>query len=130
MLILAIRSDQAEAELLLFNDYQKIDEIKWLAHRILADTLHLKIKELLTRNNLNWPAINGIICFIGPGSFTGLRIGISVANALAYSLSIPIIGGKNHNWQTASIAKLLTGQNQKILIPEYGHQAHITLPQK
>ena len=31
---------------------------------------------------------------IGPGSFTGLRVGVSVANALGYSLNIPVNGKK------------------------------------
>lgn len=38
---------------------------------------------------------SGIICVIGPGSFTGIRIGITVANTLAYSWKIPIIGVSN-----------------------------------
>ncbi len=36
--------------------------------------------------------LNGIVVSIGPGSFTGLRIGVSVSKGLSFSLGIPIVG--------------------------------------
>ena len=36
--------------------------------------------------------LQGIEVETGPGSFTGLRVGVSVANSLAYSLGIPVNG--------------------------------------
>jgi tRNA threonylcarbamoyl adenosine modification protein YeaZ len=36
--------------------------------------------------------LEGVIVCLGPGSFTGIRIGLSVANAFAWSLNIPIVG--------------------------------------
>lgn len=38
--------------------------------------------------------LTGIEVEKGPGSFTGIRVGVSVANALGYSLSIPVNGKK------------------------------------
>ena len=38
--------------------------------------------------------LQGIEVEIGPGSFTGLRVGVSVANALGFSLGIPVNGKK------------------------------------
>lgn len=38
--------------------------------------------------------IDGIEVETGPGSFTGIRVGVSVANALGYSLGIPVNGKK------------------------------------
>jgi len=96
----------------------------------LAETLHAKIQELLKNQNKDWADIQGIIIFKGPGSFTGLRIGMSVANALAYSLSVPIIGTIGDNWQTQGIENLLTGKSDKVAVPEYGSEAHITAPRK
>jgi tRNA threonylcarbamoyl adenosine modification protein YeaZ len=48
------------------------------------------IQEVLEKANLELKDLTGIKVNIGPGSFTGLRVGVSVANALAYSLKIPV----------------------------------------
>ncbi|QQG43541.1 MAG: hypothetical protein HYW45_00790 [Candidatus Daviesbacteria bacterium] len=40
--------------------------------------------------NSNWKILTGIEVETGPGSFTGLRVGVSVANALGLSLGIPV----------------------------------------
>ncbi|MDO8619235.1 MAG: tRNA (adenosine(37)-N6)-threonylcarbamoyltransferase complex dimerization subunit type 1 TsaB [Candidatus Daviesbacteria bacterium] len=52
------------------------------------------ILKLLKTENCELKTLQGIEVEIGPGSFTGLRVGVSVANALGYSLSIPVNGKK------------------------------------
>ncbi|MCA9349400.1 tRNA (adenosine(37)-N6)-threonylcarbamoyltransferase complex dimerization subunit type 1 TsaB [Candidatus Saccharibacteria bacterium] len=123
--ILLIRTDKPESELYL-NDQSVI----WRAHRELSDTILLKIKELLDAQGLSYTSIEGIGVFEGPGSFTGLRIGITVANTLAYGLNVPIVGEQGDAWQTLAVAKLEAGQDQKIVKPFYGREARITQPRK
>ncbi|MEI9913483.1 MAG: tRNA (adenosine(37)-N6)-threonylcarbamoyltransferase complex dimerization subunit type 1 TsaB [Candidatus Saccharibacteria bacterium] len=130
MIILSLKTDQPESEFALFNDHERVAEIKYLAHKDLADTIHLKIVELLKSQNLDWQNIEGVICFKGPGSFTGLRIGLSVANSLAYGLDIPIVGEQDNDWQTKAINKLLQKQNDKTVMPFYGAEPNITKPKK
>lgn len=130
MIILTIKTDQPEAQIALFNDYSKIKTNSWVAHKQLADTIHLKIKELLEQNNINFKDISGIVGYMGPGSFTGLRIGLTVANTIAYGLNIPIVGFNGDSWQNDGIKALLGNNNHKIVIPEYGREANITLPKK
>ena len=50
------------------------------------------IGELLQIYNHRFGKLKGIEVETGPGSFTGLRVGVSVANALGFSLGIPVNG--------------------------------------
>lgn len=130
MKILAIRTDKPEAELYVYESQKKLAEIKWQAHRQLAKTIHKKINEILDVSSISLKDINGIVCFKGPGSFTGLRIGLSVANALASAQAIPIVARSGKNWLKQAVDDLLTGKNDKIVTPEYGAPAKTTSPKK
>ncbi len=50
------------------------------------------IIDLLKENNLSVKDINEIEVYPGPGSFTGLRVGVSIASALSFALNIPVNG--------------------------------------
>ncbi len=128
MIILTIRTDKPEAELGLFEDDTQLAYKTWQAHKQLSVTIHTKIKELLQQNLKNWQDIEGVVCFKGPGSFTGLRIGLTVGNSLAANLNIPVVSTAGENWQKQGITRLLDGKNEKIAMPEYGRDAHITMP--
>ncbi len=129
-MILGLRTDKPEAELYLFNNAQQVDHLAWHAHRELSDTLLIKIDELLNTNTLDKSDLTGIIIYQGPGSFTGLRIGISVANALAYSLNIPIAAAAGETWIQKCLEDITHNNQPEVVIPEYGSEAHITQPRK
>lgn len=82
MLILTIRTDKPEAEIGLCNGDKQLAYETWQAHRLLAETLHRKVEDLLASQSKTVDDIEGLVGFQGPGSFTGLRIGLSVVNAL------------------------------------------------
>lgn len=130
MKIISIKTDTIVAEVGLWDDSKLIIDEKWEAHRQLADTIHIKLREVLEHNKLGWSDIAGVVVYRGPGSFTGLRIGMSVANALAYSLNIPIVATNGENWQLVGIENLLSGANERIVLPEYGAEPNITAPKK
>lgn len=50
------------------------------------------IVELLKRHDLDFYGLTEITVNTGPGSFTGLRVGVAVANALGFTLHIPVNG--------------------------------------
>lgn len=56
-----------------------------------AEKLHVFIEEILAEANLKFSDINAIAVSQGPGSYTGLRIGVSAAKGLCYALDIPLI---------------------------------------
>lgn len=71
----------------------------WLAQDIdfqKAQIVLPLIDKLLKRHKLSIQDIDRIEVNTGPGSFTGLRVGISVANTLAWVCNIPINGKKQH----------------------------------
>lgn len=130
MLILTLRTDKPEAEIGLYKDGQKLAYETWEAHRQLAETLHSKIKILLASKRLTIQDLEGITVFQGPGSFTGLRIGLSVANALAYGLSLPVVTAQDQAWIEDGLAKLASGADEQPVVPEYGAPVHVTVPKK
>jgi tRNA threonylcarbamoyladenosine biosynthesis protein TsaB len=129
MIILTLRTDKPEAEIGLFDDQKQLAYVTWQAHRQLAETLHQKINQTLAANHKTFGDVGGIVVFSGPGSFTGLRIGVSVANALAYSLNCPVVGVKDADVKTG-ITRLLSGGSDKMVLPEYGSPVHITTQKK
>lgn len=130
-MILTIRTDKPEAEIGIFGpDGVQLEYQVWYAHRELADTLLGKINDLLASRQKDFTALKGIVVFQGPGSFTGLRIGITVANALAYGQDIPVVGATGDNWVQAGLQSLTEGANDRIVLPEYGAEANITVQKK
>lgn len=131
MRVLTIRTDKPEAEIGLYDDDKQVAYITWEAHRQLAETIHKKIVMLLEERAVDLSDLEGVIVFEGPGSFTGLRIGITVGNALAYSLNIPIVGVQTEDtWIERGLQRLTDGENQQRVIPFYGAPVHITPPKK
>jgi len=130
MLLLTIRTDKPDAEVGLYNDEKQLAYEAWQAHRELSSTIHLKIKDLLESQHKTYGDLGGIVCFQGPGSFTGLRIGITIADGFAYGLDIPIVATQGDNWISSGIAKLKAGENERIALPHYGAPVHITQQKK
>ena len=57
-----------------------------------AERINVFIEEVLDEAGLEIQAVQAVAVGIGPGSFTGLRIGLSAAKGLCYALDVPIIG--------------------------------------
>ena len=125
-MILTIRTDNQQAEIGLFS--KSGDELtykKWQAHRQLSSTILVVIKELLSSQKIDFKDLAGVIFYEGPGSFTGLRIGASVANAL--QLSCANVSGEN--WIKTGLEMLGNGAKD-IATPSYGSEPHTTVPKK
>lgn len=103
---------------------------EWEAGRGLAKGLLAYLEAVLAEADGDFQALQGIGVMKGPGSFTGLRIGLTVANTLADSLKIPIVGETGESWQERALERLKAGQSDQIVLPLYGAEAHITQPRK
>ncbi|PIZ63663.1 tRNA (adenosine(37)-N6)-threonylcarbamoyltransferase complex dimerization subunit type 1 TsaB [Candidatus Saccharibacteria bacterium CG_4_10_14_0_2_um_filter_52_9] len=130
MLTLTIRTDNPQAELGLYQDGKRLAFTTWEAHRQLAETIHFKIKQLLETEQLSLKDLKGIMIYEGPGSFTGLRIGASVANALAYALNIDVVGATGKDWTASGVKVLASGKAGQYAVPNYGAPARTTTQKK
>ncbi len=128
-MILCLRTDGSLPELYLYNDESKlIKEFTWQADRKLADELLPTIQQFLSDNDVELADLKGIIVFTGEGSFTGLRIGTTVANTLAYSNGIPIVSSSGKNWITLGLKKLSKAKAGEFITPKYSSEPNITKP--
>lgn len=115
---------------LAFYEQSFIARDEWEAGRDLAENLLGYLKEQLELRGKSWDDITGIGVYKGPGSFTGLRIGLAVLNTLADARQIPIVGATNDDWQQQAIGRLEAGEDEQIVMPLYGREANITKPRK
>jgi tRNA threonylcarbamoyladenosine biosynthesis protein TsaB len=130
MLALTIRTDNPEAEIGLYEDGKKLAYDSWHAHRELSATLLSRIEDLLKGQDKTLKDLNGVVCFQGPGSFTGLRIGLTVADTLVYGLSLPIVAAMEEGWIQTGLERLQAGEDDRIALPHYGAPVHITQQKK
>lgn len=103
---------------------------EWQADRTLAKGLLGYLQSKLQEQSKAFADITGIGVYQGPGSFTGLRIGLTVLNTIADSQRIPIVGAQGDDWQQQALQRLNAGENDQIVLPLYGSEAHITTPRK
>ena len=89
---LAIDTSTGTASLALVQDDGVLAELTWRCGQNHTTQLLTHLVHLLNLTKLNLQSARGIIVARGPGSFNGLRVGLSTAKGLAFSLGIPIIG--------------------------------------
>jgi tRNA threonylcarbamoyladenosine biosynthesis protein TsaB len=128
-MILLLDTSTPTCKLLLVDgDWRQ--EKEWEAGRTLAKGLLGFLEQELTGAGKTWQDLTGIGVFQGPGSFTGLRIGMTVLNTMADALAIPIVATTGKDWQEEAVSKLRAGENDRLALPLYGGEANITKPRK
>lgn len=89
------------------------------------------IDALLIDEGVSMSTVKGIIVVSGPGGFTSLRIGLSVANAFGWALGIPVVGVEKKEGATTKEEYVQEGlqkipQNFQPVMPQYGREPNIT----
>jgi tRNA threonylcarbamoyladenosine biosynthesis protein TsaB len=128
-MIILLDSSTALCKIILV-DGNWCQEYKWESHMTLAKWLLGYVDKILKEHSKTWTDISAIGVFEGPGSFTGIRIGLTVMNTVADAQKIPIVGGRGDDWQGEVLGKIHAGENEKIVLPFYNRDANITIPRK
>ncbi len=89
---LAIDTSTDTASLALVQDDEVLAELTWRCGQNHTTQLLPHLSHLLNRTELSLQSVSGVIVARGPGSYNGLRVGISTAKGLVFSLGIPIVG--------------------------------------
>lgn len=88
---LAVNTSQSRAEIVLYQEPVNFIKKDWSREKAHSEVITQEYLELLKQANLQQNQIKKIYCVVGPGSFTGLRVGVSFCKTLAYSLSVPLV---------------------------------------
>ncbi len=81
-----------------------------LVRERVGENLVAEVGALLKEVGAPLAALTGIAVLTGPGSFTGLRVGITVANVLAHELGIPVLGLRLDEWWAYRLPKKSRGR--------------------
>ena len=89
---LAIDTSTETASIALVREDEVLAELTWRSRQNHSVELLPNLEHLLRQFDLSPQALTGIVVARGPGSFNGLRVGISAAKGMAFSLGVPIVG--------------------------------------
>ena len=101
-------------------------KIKWFEKETdkQSEDLLVFLDKILKDKKLKIGDIDAILVNIGPGSFTGVRVGVTVANTLSWSLEIPVLGYRDGQINTVldKIKSIKNKKFSKITLPYYGEK--------
>ena len=91
-MLLAVDTSTAQLGLALYDGAQIVGEYAWRSSQRHTIELAPAISELLTRCDITMDDIRALGVALGPGSFTSLRVGLSLVKGLALSRHLPLVG--------------------------------------
>lgn len=91
-MLLAIDTSTRNVGIAIYDGIQVLSETIWASHDYHTVELAPAIAETLTRAGLEIQNLKLLAVATGPGSFTGLRIGLAVVKGIALACHLPIIG--------------------------------------
>jgi len=90
--VLAIDTATRYAGLAIYDGHSVLSELTWRANQNHTITLMPNLIRMLAQQGLSITGLAGLAVALGPGSFTGLRIGLAVAKGLALARGLPLVG--------------------------------------
>lgn len=126
MLLLAIETSGMDGSLALLRDGQLLGERQLDRQRRHARTLVSEVRELLREHHFEPRDCSCLAVSIGPGSFTGLRVGITFAKTFAYATGAKLIGVETFDALAAGVRVttprlqvVMNAQREELFLGEY-----------
>ncbi len=135
-LILHIETAVQSASVCLSDGETVIDTAVNPSEKESAAWLHPAIQTLLQRHHLTPAALQAVAVSAGPGSYTGLRVGMSAAKGLCYALSIPLISINTLQLMAAAVKEppegllcpMIDARRMEVFTALYNASLHEVLP--
>lgn len=108
MLLFAIDTSSTMVSVALLADKKKVYFKQQFMERGQGEVLFPMIQELLTYSNQYMMDVTGVAAAVGPGSFTGVRIGLATAKAIGLALNVPVYGVTNFEAVSFGLLKPVT----------------------
>jgi len=128
MILMIDTSDFLAKIALLGDNFSIISERNCKLEGMLSDNLLIEIDKLLKESKATKNRVEKIFVNHGPGSYTGLRIGVTAANFLGYSLNVPVFGFDSKHEMKIPKNKLNERNFMGPIVPYYQKPPHITKP--
>ncbi len=84
-----------------------------------SNDLLIIISAILAKEKISLQNINALLVHTGSGSYTGVRIGVTTANTLAWSLNKPVYGFSDENLDKVLSQVIPSDQFNSIILPTY-----------
>ena len=91
-MLLAIDTSTAQVGLALYDGTQVLSEMTWTTRQHHTTELAPALSGLLSRCGVSMDMVNALGVAVGPGSFTSLRVGLSLVKGIALARHMPVIG--------------------------------------
>ena len=101
----------------LAKDGKVVDKISYEAWQRQSEMMVTEVGNILKRNNVENKDLDGVVVGIGPGSYTGVRIGVTIAKTIAYALKIKVYAKsslsllKHQEFQTICVFNARSGRS-------------------
>ncbi len=127
--IAAIDTSSDHAGVALFDGTQA-SVIAWNARRDHTVSTLAQLDHLLRLTGIDLLALDAVAVAIGPGSFSALRVGLSIAKGLAFSLELPMLGipttdaiAAQLRWTERPVVAVMTAGRGRVVWSRYEHGA-------
>ena len=90
MINLLLDSSNINLSVGIMKDDSLLDSISYESWQTQSENMVSEIDKLLTKHNISRNDISGVVTAIGPGSYTGVRIALTIAKTIALALDVPV----------------------------------------